>query len=258
MKVIAHAVLLMALAVPASTGAAASRPSVALTASPAHVTIAGGDAAFVRVSNAGSRRVVVDVRRAGFALDLRGRPMIVSRPRSVAANSWLWVRPRKVVVRPGSATSLTLSARVPHRAEPGDHPALLLLTTRPRPHAGVAVRMRLGVVVDVRAPGRIVRRLALRDLRARGHGRTRVLELLVVNRGNVTEELGPHRVLVTLRRHGRVLARLEGQPRALLPRSRGLVFFRYRGHSTGVVSALAVLASDDGGASVYRSFRLRL
>jgi hypothetical protein len=118
--------------------------------------------------------------------------------------------------------------------------------------------MRLGVVVDVRAPGRIVRRLALRKLHVRGHGRTRVLELLVVNRGNVTEELGPHRVLVTLRRHGRVLARLEGQPRELLPRSRGLVLFQYRGHATGVVSALAVLASDDGGASVYRSFRFRL
>jgi len=118
--------------------------------------------------------------------------------------------------------------------------------------------MRLGVVVDIRAPGRIVHGVALRELRARAHGRTHLLELLVVNRGNVTEELGPHRVVLTLRQHGRALARLEGEPRELLPRSRGLVLFRYRGSATGVVSALAVLARDEGGATVYRSFRLRL
>ncbi len=258
MSVVARAALLLALAVPASAGAAASRPSVALTASPAHVSLAGAQAAVVRVSNGGSRRVVVDVRRAGLVLDLRGRPRIVSRLRSLDASSWLTVRPRAVAVRAGGVVSLTVTARVPPRAEPGDHPALLLLTTRPRRRAGVAVKMRLGVVVDVRAPGKIVRRLALRELRARSHGRMHILELLVVNRGNVTEELGPDRVVLTLSRRGRLLARLRGEPRELLPRSRGLVLFRYRGPAHGVVSALVALAPDEGGASVHRSFRLRL
>ena len=258
MSLVARTALLLALAVPASAGAAASRPSLALTASPAHVTLDGSGSALVRVSNAGSRRVVVDVRRAGFALDLRGRPRIVSQRRSLVASSWLLVRPQAVVVRAGGSAALTVSARLPQRAEPGDHPALLLLTTRPRHHAGVAVRMRLGVVVDVRAPGRIVRRLALRGLRARVRGGVHVLELLVVNRGNVTEQLRHDRIVLTLRRSGRLLARLEGEPRELLPRSRGLVLFRYRGAAKGVVSAVAVLAPDEGGAGVYRSYRLRL
>ena len=54
------------------------------------------------------------------------------------------------------------SSRLPMTVEPGDHDALVLLTTRPRRGPAVAVRMRIGVVVVVRAPGRVVRRLALR------------------------------------------------------------------------------------------------
>jgi hypothetical protein len=249
----------LALVVPASAGTAAvSRPSLALTASPAHVTLEGSGNTTVRVSNIGSRRVVVDVQRAGFGLDLRGNPKILPRRRSRIARSWLTVRPRRFVLRAGGRTSLTVSARLPHRADAGDHEALVLLVTRPRRRAGVAVRMRLGVVVDVRAPGRVVRRLALRGLEVRPHGRLRTLELLVINRGNVTEEIGEDRGSLTLRRRGHLLARLQAEPRQLLPRSRGLVLFRYRGRARGYVSALAALPSDSGGAVAYRTFRVRL
>jgi hypothetical protein len=65
-------------------------------------------------------------------------------------------------------------------------------------------------------------------------------------------------MLLTLRRARRVLARLHAEPRDLLPRTRGLVLFRYRGPEKGLVAAVASLAPEAGGATVYRTFRVRL
>ena len=256
MRVLARALLALLLVAPASVGATRARPSVALTASPAHVMLQGTGRATVRVTNSGKSRVVLDIRRAGFALDLRGRPEILAGSHR-SANAWLAIRPRQLALRPGRSTALTISARVPHGAEPGDHDALVLLTSRPRRHAGLAVRMRLGVHVVVRAPGRIVRRLVLRRLAVRRQGQTRILELVVGNRGNVTEEIERERISLSLRR-GRALVRLRPEPRELLPHSRGVVQFRYRGRMTGWVDALASIAPASGGSSIYRSFRIRL
>ena len=67
--------------------------------------------------------------------------------RSAERARWLTVRPSRIGLAPGASASITVAARVPRRAEPGDHDALVLLTTRPRDAGGVAVRMRVGVVV---------------------------------------------------------------------------------------------------------------
>ena len=149
--------------VPASAGAGTARPPLALTATPAHVSIAGSGRATVRVANPGRAPLVVDAARAGFSLDLRGRPRIVPRQGRAAA-SWLSVKPGRFLLPPGGRRALTITSRLPARIEPGDHDALVLLTTHPRRKAGVAVRLRVGVVVVVRAPGRVVRRLVLREL----------------------------------------------------------------------------------------------
>ncbi|TML47326.1 MAG: hypothetical protein E6G20_08900 [Actinobacteria bacterium] len=85
-----------------------------------------------------------------------------------------------------------------------------------------------------------------------------MLELVVANRGNVTEEVGRDRALVSLRRHGTVLASLRPEARELLPHTLGFVLFRYRGPTKGRVSALVTLASDSGDAVMYRTFRIRL
>ena len=93
------AVLLAALVLaPASAGASTTRPPLGLTATPAHVALAGFGRAMVRVTNPGASPVVVDVARAGFALDLRGRPKVVSRGGTRAASSWLTVRPPRFVL----------------------------------------------------------------------------------------------------------------------------------------------------------------
>jgi hypothetical protein len=250
------ACLTAALLAPALAGA--GRPPVSLVASPAHVALAGKARGTIHVTNSGLEAVVVDVTRTGFAFDLRGRPRIVPRGARAAA-SWLAVRPRRLTIEPGGEAALTVASTLPRRAEPGDHGELVLLTTRPVRAAGIAVRMRIGVVVVVRAPGKVVRRLSLLALRARRAGNARMLELLVANRGNVTEALGRGCVTVSLLRGGRVLVRLHPAPRELLPRTRGIVELRYAGPLRGWVRARVELSRRAScGHAPRRTFPIRL
>ena len=213
----------VALAAPVLAGAAAPSP-VSLVASPSHVALAGSARAPVTVTNSGTNPVVVDVTRAGFALDLRGRPRAVSR-----RSSWLAVGPRRLTLAPGATATLTVSAHVPRRAQPGDHSELVLLTSRPPTRRGLPVRLRLGVVVVVRAPGKVVRRVSAISLRVRRAGKARVLGLLLANRGTVTETVGGPCTVLWLHRRGRILARLRAVQRRILPHTRGLVELVYRG-----------------------------
>lgn len=245
--------------VPASAGTSGARPPVALTASPAHVALVGTARATVRVTNSGISRAVVDVSRAGFALDLHGRPKIVRRGGDArSATRWLRLRPRSLALGPGGSASVVIASKLPSRAEPGDHDALVLLTTRPRVKDGVAVRMRMGIVVVVRAPGSVVRRLELRGLRVVRSGRVRVLELGVANRGNVTESFARAHATVSLHREGRRIARLTADPRELRPRTRGVLQFHYRGAQRGWVTAQVDVSPETSGRVLLRTFRIRL
>ena len=234
------------------------RPAaLGLTAAPAHVSLDGTGFASVRISNPGNGPVSVDLARAGFALDLRGAPKIVAHGARRAATSWLTLRPARFVLLAGATRAVAVSARVPAGAEPGDHDALVLATTRPVRRAAVALRMRIGVVVVVRAPGRVVRRLAIGPLQAhRAHG-PRVLELTVVNRGNVTETLSRGRLRLVLRR-GRRQTALFFEPRDLRPGTRGVAQIRYRGPLHGWVTARVRLRAVSGAAAVTRAYRVRL
>ena len=253
----AGVVLAFSLLVPAVAGTSNGRAPIGLTASPSRLMLTGSGSATIRLANTGSRPVVVDARRAAFALDLRGRPKIVKRSGPRAATSWLRLQPRRLVLRPGATASVTVAARVPRPVEPGDHDALVLLATRPLRAGGVAMRMRIGVVVVVRAPGRIVRRLELRRLRVLRGGRTRVLELLVVNHGNVTEHLGRRRLALTVAQPGHGIVKLRHSGRRMLPRTRGVVLFPYRGRLGGWATARVTIGQ--GSAVVTRRlFRIRL
>jgi hypothetical protein len=80
--------------------------------------------------------------------------------------------------------------------------------------------MQIGIVVVLRVPGAIVHDVRL--VRVREHaGR---LVLVIANRGNVTEPLASHPIL--LLRRGRVVARVAPRRRELLPHSIGLVELR--------------------------------
>jgi hypothetical protein len=222
----------------AATGIAAA----AISVSPVRVRLTASESRTVVVRNGGNATAAIDARLAGFVLDRRGKPVVA---RAQAAAGWLRLQPRRVVLEPGGAAVLTVSSTAPAGASPGDHPALVLLTTQPRQGAGVAIRMRIGVVVFVRVPGRIVHRLELGPVRVRRG----VLEAALANRGNVVERAS---VRLSLWRGGRLLVRFRSAGRTLLPRSRAIERFRYRGRLRGVVTARV----EAGG--LRRRFTIRI
>ena len=256
-RVVAAALVLVPASAAAGTGTA--RSPIALTATPSHVALEGSASAAVRVRNFGSSRVVVDVTRSGFALDLRGRPKITrGGGGSRSAAGWLTFRPRSLAIRPGGSAVVGIQSKVPPGVEPGDHDALVLLTTRRQAQDGVAVRMRMGVVVVVRAPGRIIHRLRLVRLRVveTSRRRTRELELLVANAGNVTESIERSKATISLFSGGRRIARLRAEPRELRPGTRGILRFRRPRRELQHLVARAEVTLD-GGLVVRRSFRIR-
>jgi len=222
-----------------ATGVAAT----ALSVSPVRLRLTGAASRAITITNAGSEAATVEAQRASYVLDRRGKPIVARRGHRAAA--WLRLRPPRLLLAPGGTATVTVSAIAPAGAHPGDHPALVLLVTQPQRDAAIAVRMRIGVVVYVRVAGRIVHRLELKSLRVR----RRVLEAAVENRGNVVERT---RVRVSLSRGGRIIARLGPIGRTLLPHSRAIERFRYRGRVRGWVTAQV------RAGALRRTFRLRL
>ncbi|HZT85369.1 MAG TPA: hypothetical protein VE984_08125 [Gaiellaceae bacterium] len=244
--------LVLATAAASIPGAAAGR-GIALSASPLRLRLEGASRSTVVVRNPGRRALLVKVTRAGFARSPRGAPRV--RPARRAAG-WLHLSPRRFRIAPGGTRTLHVVAAPPRRAAPGDHPALVLLTTRPLGVRRVRVRLRVGVVVDLRVRGRIVRRLEPQALTVRRRGAQRILELRLVNRGNVTERLD-NRVRLVLRSHGRAVARLRPRRRGeLLPHSAGIVTFVYAGPVRGRVRAQVELRR--AGRRHLHAFWIRL
>ena len=247
------AALLVTAALAAVTPGASARPRpvVSLSASPARLVLASAEPRLIRLTNFGTSRVTVDSSLSGVAVDLRGRPALVTRPtagRNAAA--WLGVRPRRFTIRARRSVDLVVRARIPRRAQPGDHHAAVVLATRPLERGRVGVRMRLAVRVAVRVPGRVRHRVEIRGLTVRRTRRGRVLEVLLANRGNVTERLAG-RVSISLGR--RTTVRFRATNRELLPGRRGMVAAIYRGKERGVVRAhVAVRGAGE------KTFRIRL
>jgi hypothetical protein len=248
----ALAALVLGAAATSIPGAAAGR-GIALSASPLSLTLKGASTAAITVRNPSRRMLLVDVSRAGLARSLRGKARV--RPARGAA-AWLRLRPRRFRIAAGANATLHVRAAPARHAPPGDHPALVLLTTRPVGVHRVRLRLRVGVIVVLHVRGRIVRRLEARRLTVRRTGARRVLELLLVNRGNVTEQLRGGRVRLVLLRGGRPLATLRPRPWELLPHTTGLAEFRYRGGVRGNV--LARVELRPAGSGRPRSFHLRL
>jgi hypothetical protein len=253
--VIVRAAALLGLLAPASAGASPARPVVALTASPTHLTLVGREPRTIRVVNPGATAIVVSVSAAGFTLGLRGRPHIVGGASARRVASWLGVRPGRIALAPGAAAELVVTAAPSRAATPGDHPALVLLTTRAPPGAAVPVLMRVGVTVVVRVPGKVVHRLELRSLRVLRSQRGRVFRAVIANRGNVVEWLRRGRVEIALLVGRRRIAALRSSPRALLPGSAGVFDLPYRGSvRNGLTAVVALSGARAGKATLRRSF----
>jgi hypothetical protein len=202
---------------------AAATAAAALTVSPARIALALRKPAVVLVSGP---NVPVVVSAAAYGLDLRGRPRVL-RVRA----SWLVVSPRRIVATRAGAR-ITLRAKLGPGAPAGDRFAVVLVTATGTSPVGVAVRVRLGVVASVRAPGRLARKIVMRSLRMRRNGRGRVFELMLANLGNVVEHLRPADVTISVR--GR---RLHPRGRELLPHTRALLELPWRGFAPARLTA---------------------
>lgn len=195
-------------------------PPAALAVSPVRVALAGAGAATIRLTNTGRAATVVDGARAGFGIDVSGRPRVAAlRDRGVQ----VLVRPRSVALAPGGTAAATILVHVARRASPGDHPSLVVFATRPRSSGGVGIRLRVGVVVVVRVPGAIIHRLRLARVSVARHGRRAILIVRIRNRGNVLERLGRSDLRVRLR--GRSVRSLGAAERELLPGGTAAVRF---------------------------------
>jgi len=151
---------------------------------------------------------------------------------------------------------LRLTSNPPRAATPGDHPALVLLATRPPAAKTVHVLLRIGVVVLVRVRGTVVHRLVPQALSFHRSGTTRMLALRLANRGNVSERIAGGRVRLVLLRNGRTVAKLRARRFDLLPHSAGIAQFPYRGSASGHVVARVVFRPKAIGRG--RSFGMTL
>ena len=249
----------LAALLPFSAPPAPVRSPSALSVSPARVALAGIASRAVRVTNTGSVATTVEVSTAALALDRQGRPRPPEAARAGAGSGWLVVHPRELRLPAGAGGTLTVASRLRGRVAPGDRFTLVLLTTRPHREGRVVVALRVGVVVGLRVPGRIVHRLQVAGLRARRSRRACVLRLLVSNRGNVSEVVRSGEVDVSLLRRGHVFARLRFPAREIFPRTTAAATVLYGGPVRGWVTAVVRLRPAGAAGPVSRrAFRLRL
>ena len=174
-------------------------PPVELAVSPPRLVVAAGETRALRVTNLGSHPAAVSASAAGYRITLRGRPILL------AHGPAFDLRPHAFSLAPGETATVAVTA--PRTAEPGDHPALVLVG-----RAVGSMRLRVGVLVLVRGTGRVVHRIVVVRRRVRG----RTLELWLRNAGNVSERLTRATVRI------RLPCRYRVEPRELLPHSRGV------------------------------------
>ncbi len=251
MKFLGVAAIIVAALIPSA--AAGGIPAAALGVSPLRLELKGASTASITVRNPGARPLVVTVTRAGFARTLHGKPRIEA---ARGAAGWLRARPHRLRLAPHATASFRVTAKPPARARPGDHPALVLLATRPPADKKVHVLLRVGVVVLVRIAGAIVHHLVPQALFVRRHGAVRLFSLRLANRGNVAERIGGAGLELALSRHGKPLATLRTRRLDLLPHSAGIALFAYRGAARGRVLARVVLRPATIGPA--RSFWVTL
>jgi hypothetical protein len=229
-------------------------PRLALSVSPTHLALAAGGRATVRVGGISGGRLVLRTSVAGLALDGRGRPQVVG---GRDAAPWLRVHPRTILAGPAGAV-FSVASRLPSGARPGDHTAIVLVTATKLNRKGIVVAIRVGLVVAVRVSGRSIRRVEVLTARARPAPRGgRLVAVTIANRGDRIESIGGSALKLSLVRRGRVLARLRGVRRKLLPRTRAVVTFHVPPRIRGEVVALVAIARPVG-KPVARRFPLRL
>ena len=235
MRRLCLATVLAAALLAAPAAAPAPGAEVALSVTPSRLVLDGATQTVVSVTNSGAARTTIDVTLGNYVIGADGQVAVDPKlPPGRSAKHWLTAVPSRVSLGPGKTAQIMVTSKPSRSAQPGDHHALLLLSTVPKTRSGVAVRTRVGVTALVRVGGPLVRRLRSLGLSATG----RLVRLRVANLGNVNERFVAARTTLELRRKGKVIARLRAGTRSILPGTSGSLVFRYGARLTGPATAV--------------------
>jgi len=223
--------------------AAAAAPQINVSVNPGTLNFPGAGQRTLTVTNAGDVASTIDVGLGNYSITPEGRVQIDPKLEPArSAKRWLTVSPSRLSLAPRESQVVTVTAKPPHIAAPGDHHALVLLTgVADGASAGVQVRARVGVGTLVRVPGELRRYFQVHRLRVHRAGGVKVFRLGVTNKGNVNERLERGRVTVTLYRNGRRVLKVSSRTRSLLPGTSGIISMPYSGRLTGSFRAVATV-----------------
>jgi hypothetical protein len=235
------------LASAASAGASSDPTSLGVSAWPARLVVPAPGRATVGVANPDDDPVAVVASPLAYALDARGRPRI-----EPVRSRWFTVRPRHLVIGAHGLARLQVTVRRPTGARPGDHAELLLLSTQPRAGRRIFARLRIGVVVVVRVPGKLVHRLRVERIRGRSVRGGTTIDATVANRGNVDEWLARGRVTVAVVGRGWRLIGVPREGRRLLARSTGVVEVQFRRRLRGAAAVVVTVKHPRKGVTAAR------
>jgi P pilus assembly chaperone PapD len=226
-RLFASTITAAALAAAASTAGAAG-PPLAISASPFSLKLQGAATGSIHVVNPGSKAVTVDVSTGDLAVAQTGKVTVDPKEKPpLSARAWLTVAPGKLTLAPGAGADVTVNVHPPRDATPGDHYALVLLTTVPPNNVQIGVRTQIGVSVVDTIAGAVPKPVRIEAASVVTVGKKHALQLRVVNPSAFLEHLVRGAVTADIRRGARRVAHLVAAPRVLLPRSTAQIELPY-------------------------------
>jgi P pilus assembly chaperone PapD len=234
----------------AAAPAIATAAPLSLAVSPTRLILAGTTQSTLNVVNTSSDPASVRVSVGTFSTNPTGGVIVNPRtPPPRSAERWVTVSPSVLNLAPGESAQVAVVSRPPHVAAPGDHQALILLTTDAPSPGQVLIRARVGITLLSRVGGPLFRRLQAHRVTVHRSGPLRVIRLGITNKGNVAERFGRGQMKVTLTRGGRTLGTVVAQVRTMLPGTSQIIAFPYRGKVTGNVRAVVTVTPTPASAA---------
>lgn len=242
-----------AAALAAAAVAGAAGPALTISASPFSLKLQGAATSSIHVVNPGSHPVSVQVSTGDLAVSQTGKISVDPKKRpALSARSWLAVSPGRLTLPAGGVADVSVVTHPPTNAAPGDHYALVLLTTVPPNGVQVGVRTRIGVSVIDTVAGAVAMTPKVAHAAAVKIGKRHLLQLRIVNRSAFVQRLTRGMVTLDIRRGAKRLAHLVAPARVLLPHSTALVSVPYPKAIHGTFTVTTKIGT------ATRRFRLRL
>jgi hypothetical protein len=247
--------------------AAGAPPPLSIAVQPTELVLPGVATGAFTVINPTGRAISLNASLGDYVIKSNGTVVInPTLPPQRSAKRWLTLSSTRLDLGPHGRKQLIARSQPAANADPGDHHALVLFTTATSGSGRVLVRTRIAVAVLVRVKGPIKRRLTIASMTPRP--KRHQLRLVIANAGNINERLLRRSVQVTLKRNGRIVQKLVGSPRDVLPHTRTVFTPKYRKRLSGkkLVAVVTIRPATTVYAGAFapplrpikKTFRLKL